>query len=481
MTADMANMLAALDVPVSAGALDQMEGLRDKEVCRAGHRLITDDIARDLWLQWNPAQAAAIERGPFLAHFRKFLADGMELGYRLGRFRDVSARLPALNYQVRDWIPLFEDAIAGEDCCRVRLYLSHEQHQAFQSVNRMPDDSGVWEQKLSMMTDGMFWELGLVFPPLEVLTDDSLSPPWFRCQWNDFRLPPQRGLDDQTVMVNDTPERLRLLGIEGTPAVNPSNDQACAVVHQSYAERAEQAGLTVWDAQGFVVLVVSAAIRQGGAGLVNRSLGDLYLLRLRDFTPDAVSVLDGALEPDFLVQVLRGLLAEEISIRDLSRILQSVLELRAIADVDLGKYIVFPAATGGTFAGATVQRVSDLVPADYVEFVRWSLKRYISHKYTRGQNTLIVYLVDPEAESLLAKSEWPGAAADSAIRKAVREEVGSLPPTAQNPVILTSTAVRRKLRRMLVHEFPRLAVLSYQELSPDMNIQPLARISPDFG
>ena len=82
---------------------------------------------------------------------------------------------------------------------------------------------------------------------------------------------------------------------------------------------------------------------------------------------------------------------------------------------------------------------------------------------------------------MLAKSEWPGAAADSAIRKAVREEVGSLPPTAQNPVILTSTAVRRKLRRMLVHEFPRLAVLSYQELSPDMNIQPLARISPDFG
>jgi type III secretion protein V len=61
----------------------------------------------------------------------------------------------------------------------------------------------------------------------------------------------------------------------------------------------------------------------------------------------------------------------------------------------------------------------------------------------------------------------------------VRDEVGNLPPTAQNPVILTTQEVRLRLRKEVAHEFPHLNVLSYQELSPDMNIQPIARISSD--
>ena len=72
---------------------------------------------------------------------------------------------------------------------------------------------------LSMMTDGLFYELGLVFRPPTIQVDDTLSTPWFRCEWNDLRLPPQRGMDDQSVLVNDTVERPRLLNIKGEEAV----------------------------------------------------------------------------------------------------------------------------------------------------------------------------------------------------------------------------------------------------------------------
>jgi type III secretion protein V len=63
------------------------------------------------------------------------------------------------------------------------------------------------------------------------------------------------------------------------------------------------------------------------------------------------------------------------------------------------------------------------------------------------------------------------------ILSSVRAEVGNLPPTAQNPVILTTMEIRRYFRKLVELEFPHLAVLSYQELSPDMNIQPIARIT----
>ena len=120
------------------------------------------------------------------------------------------------------------------------------------------------------------------------------------------------------------------------------------------------------------------------------------------------------------------------------------------------------------------------------EYVRAALKRYISHKYTRGQNTLIVYLLDPQIEETVRSSIQHTSSGSylalepeitQEILSAVRTEVGSLPPTAQNPVILTTMEIRRYFRKLVELEFPHLAVLSYQELSPDMNIQPIARIS----
>jgi len=43
-------------------------------------------------------------------------------------------------------------------------------------------------------------------------------------------------------------------------------------------------------------------------------------------------------------------------------------------------------------------------------------------------------------------------------------------------VILTSLNARRKLRHLIEKEIPSIAILSYQELSPDANIQPVGRL-----
>jgi type III secretion protein V len=262
--------------------------------------------------------------------------------------------------------------------------------------------------------------------------------------------------------------------------VNPANGNECAIIDKSFQKAAEDKGLTTWDARGYAVLVFSTTIRHAAAALVNRSLYDLYLMRLREFNPDAAGAAEETLDPDFVVQVLRGLLAEQISIRDFPAILQAMLELRSTITLDMSKYIVFAPPTNGIFTGIHRKGVADLTPADYVEYVRWTQKRYISHKYTRGQSTLIVYLMDPKAEAVLSSAGDLEPDAESAILAAVRDEVGSLPPSAIRPVILTTTTARRALRDLVAPEFPGLTVLSYQELSPEMNIQPIARIAPDL-
>jgi len=99
---------------------------------------------------------------------------------------------------------------------------------------------------------------------------------------------------------------------------------------------------------------------------------------------------------------------------------------------------------------------------------------------TGGGNTLVVYLMDPQIEERIRDMDKPLEDEDhEKLLNAVSSEVESIPPTAQYPVILTTLEVRKKLRNLIKEKFPQVAVLSYQELSLDMNIQPIARITWD--
>ena len=60
--------------------------------------------------------------------------------------------------------------------------------------------------------------------------------------------------------------------------------------------------------------------------------------------------------------------------------------------------------------------------------------------------------------------------------ESIKKTVGDLSLSSQRPVLLTSMDIRRYIRKMIEQELYELPVLSYQELTTDINIQPLARI-----
>lgn len=325
------------------------------------------------------------------------------------------------------------------------------------------EDSGSGSKFLGemvpMMRDGLFYELGVRFPGIRVRGNETDMPPGsYLIMINEIPLV-MGTVSLNKVLVNDTAERLRLLNIEGESATNPANGNECAWIDAEYREVAEQAGLTTWDAAGYIVLHLSSVLRKNAAEFVGIQEVMNMLEQLEQAFPALVKeTVPKVVSPFQLTDILRRLVEEEISIRDLRSILQSLAEW-------------------GQVEHDTVM---------LTEYVRSALKRYISHKYTRGQNTLIVYLLDPQIEETVRSSIQHTSSGSylalepeitQEILSAVRTEVGSLPPTAQNPVILTTMEIRRYFRKLVELEFPHLAVLSYQELSPDMNIQPIARIS----
>ncbi|MFH1810087.1 MAG: type III secretion system export apparatus subunit SctV [Pseudomonadota bacterium] len=312
---------------------------------------------------------------------------------------------------------------------------------------------------IPMMRDGLFYELGVRYPGLRVRGNEGDLPKGaYIIMINEIPLV-MGTVDQEKLLVNDTPDRLKLLNIEGEPAVNPANQSECAWISIVHKEVAEQAGLTTWDAAGYMVLHLSAVLRKNASEFVGIQETQNMLEQLEQAFPALVKeVVPKAVSPFQLTDILRRLVEEEISIRDLRSILQALAEW-------------------GPVENDTVM---------LTEYVRAALKRYISHKYTRGQSTLIVYLLDPQIEETVRSSIQHTSSGSylalepeitQEILAAVRNEIGNLPPSAQQPVVLTTMEIRRYFRKLVELEFPHLAVLSYQELSPEMNIQPIARIS----
>jgi len=324
------------------------------------------------------------------------------------------------------------------------------------------DDTGgsnFLNELIPMMRDGLFYELGVRYPGLRVRGNDGDLPPGsYIIMVNEIPLV-MGTVDKNKCLVNDTPDRLRLLGIEADPAQNPANGNACGWINVDQRKLAEDAGLTTWDAPGYIVLHLSAVLRKNAAEFVGIQETQNMLEQLEQAFPALVKeVVPKAVSPFQLTDILRRLVEEEISVRDLRNILQALAEW-------------------GPVENDTVM---------LTEYVRAALKRYISHKYTRGQSTLIVYLLDPQIEETVRSSVQHTSSGSylalepeitQEILAAVRNEVGNLPPSAQQPVVLTTMEIRRYFRKLVELEFPHLAVLSYQELSPEMNIQPIARIS----
>lgn len=441
-------------------------------------RFLNQAFADKLWLEWNPDYAAAIKDENFRRSFRDWLRDGVELGLHVDRFREASARLVEADADERHRIAVFEDVVDEHGSGPPRLFLAPRAYEEYRRGSKVfTDFTQTWDEILKVMIDEQFADLGIVLPPMAIELDESIEANGHRLQWNDVLLPVRRGLPDNRVLTNETVDRLTLLNItDAEKAVNPATGNECAIVDASHAEVCRQSGLTTWDPASYAILDFGAILRLSAApAFVHRTLLDRHLHLLSEFDSELVNLVDERLERDVLVALLRGLVAEGVSIGSLHSILNEYLMQFSTYNFNLSEYIVFSVLSGlySSHSSADVDIVS------LVDNTRTWLKRQLSNKFTLGGNTLVVYLLDREIEASLTYPSSPDEATQSAILQAVDNEISNYYSGGARPVILTSMEVRYRFWCLVRTRFPQLACVSYQELSPDLNIQPIARISID--
>jgi len=184
----------------------------------------------------------------------------------------------------------------------------------------------------------------------------------------------------------------------------------------------------------------------------------LLLDHLDAVCPEIVREVQRVLPLQKITDVLQRLVQEEISVRDLKKLMQTLIEWG--------------------------QKEKDTVLL--VEYCRCSLSRYISYKYSGGQNMLAAYLLDNSVEEKIRKAIRQSSGGSylamepAEVRKltqAVKRQVGDLRTIQQKPVMLVSIDIRRYFRKLLENDYRDMPVLSFQELTTEINIQPLGRIT----
>ena len=126
----------------------------------------------------------------------------------------------------------------------------------------------------------------------------------------------------------------------------------------------------------------------------------------------------------------------------------------------------------------------DRDPVALTEHVRGALRRVITHRYAGDGGALAAYLLDPMIEDAIRDSVQKTATGSYLalepqlshdIVAAIGRAVG--PGATGGAVLLTGAEIRRYVRRLIETEHPNLPVLSFQELAPEAQIRPIARIS----
>ncbi len=242
--------------------------------------------------------------------------------------------------------------------------------------------------------------------------------------------------------------------IPGTITTDPAFGLPARWIEERDRDRASAAGYAVVDGSTALSTHLSEVIRSHAPELLTRRRIQDLLDQFAEESPKGIEdLVPGLVSLSLLHRVLRSLLAERVSIRDLGTILDTLAEHAGkIQDPDL---------------------LTDLV--------RERLGRSITRPYLEGDGKLTVITLAPELEEQLRgvvqRSESGSFLAvdpitlDRLVRgvQGAVEKVG-LSGDELGPVLLATQSIRSPLRQIVSRFLPRMAVLSHGELPSGVQV-----------
>lgn len=249
--------------------------------------------------------------------------------------------------------------------------------------------------------------------------------------------------------------------VDGTPTKDPTFGLDALWIDPSDRHQAEASGYTVVDHDAVITTHVSELIEQHASELLGWEELEQRIEELKEEAPKLVDeLIPERMTFGNVLSVLRRLLDEGISVRDLRTILEALAEN------------AHPESS-----------VSDLTDA-----VRQRLARQISDKYTDADNVIHAALLgrnleDRLRQSIVQQRGEPVLACDLQTAQVIFDQIEEILPSFAmkdaEPVILAPPDLRAPLYQFLQQFFPDIHVLSHREVVSDAELIGLDQISLD--
>jgi flagellar biosynthesis protein FlhA len=298
-------------------------------------------------------------------------------------------------------------------------------------------------------------EMGIVIPPIHIRDNLQLDPDEYQVLLRGVKVAGAKIMVGHYLAMDpgDAVQK-----IDGVPTTEPAFHLPAIWIPESKKEDAKLSGYTVVDNVTVMATHLSEVIRKHAWELIGRQEVQNLLDNLAKSYPKAVEELvPNLLSLGGVQKVLQNLLRERVSVRDLLTIVETLADY------------------------APLTKDHDLL----TEYVRHKLARSILEPYIGQDGTLQVITLSQEVEDVLAKGvETTDYGAYLSISPkhadiiAANTKAQADKAMARNiqPIVLTSPAIRRHLKKMMEYFVPTLIVISQSELMGDTRIQSIGEV-----
>jgi flagellar biosynthesis protein FlhA len=282
-------------------------------------------------------------------------------------------------------------------------------------------------------------DLGVIVPPIHIRDDLRLRPGGYRVLLSGVQIAEAEVYVHRVLAIDPTGTATRNLAGEAT--TEPTFGLPAKWLLPSERTRAEAAGCTVVDSAAVIATHLTELLRRNAHELLGRKeaqelldiAGKQNAKVVEELIPHHMSMGD-------LLKVLRNLLRESVSVRDL----RSILE--ALAD----------------HAPQTKN------PDDLTEMVRQRLARRLTRAQLSSDGSLRPLVLDPRAEALLRDGTGRSARALSKLTEDLAARARDVAMRDEPPLLVVAPDLRRAVAGIASRHIPGLAVMSYREVDPSV-------------
>jgi flagellar biosynthesis protein FlhA len=319
------------------------------------------------------------------------------------------------------------------------------------------DQGGDLLERIVMIRRQCAVEMGFIMPPIRIRDNMQLKPNQYTIKIKGLEIASGELMLDSLLTIGPDIENDTTLA--GTDTLEPAFGLPARWINVEQKEEAENRGYTIVDPPSVLATHITSILKTYAHELLGRQEVNSVIdyvkgqnpVVVEELIPDLMSIGD-------VQRVLANLLKEEVSIRDMSTILETLADY------------------------AKLTKDTDVL----TEYVRQSLKRQITKQFVNADKKISVLTLDPALEETLRESVQQSdygsfLALDPDIAQQMVDKLQhhyqDLTQKGVTPIVICAPVLRIYFKRLVDRFISNLVVLSYNEIDTNANVEVIGMVS----